>query len=301
MDLVQAGQLNDEQAREYLETIRWPNGPQCPHCSSLNATRLTDGKARPGTIQCNSCRQQFTVTVNTIMEDSHIPLNKWVLAFHLICSSKKGISALQLQRNLGLGSYRTAWFLAHRIRHAFKKNPTQPTLFGIVEVDETYVGGKPRPKAGEKRRYGRGTKKIPVVALVERNGNVIAKPVGRVTGKNLKGAIREHVRKDSRIVTDEFIVYRGIGNEFTGGHGTVRHEFKEYARGADHVNTVESYFALLKRGIIGAFHHVSKHHLHRYCDEFSFRWDHRKIDDGERTIEAVKKVEGKRLMYRDPA
>src|SRR6266849_4396106 len=303
MDLVQAGQLNDEQAREYLETIRWPNGPQCPHCSSLNATRLIDGKARPGTIQCNSCRQQFTVTVNTIMEDSHIPLNKWVLAFHLICSSKKGISALQLQRNLGLGSYRTAWFLAHRIRHAFKKNPTQPTLFGIVEVDETYVGGKPRRSmsTSKKAPIGRGTKKVPVIALVQRNGNVIAKPIARVTGKNLKGAIREQVQKESRIVTDEFKSYIGIGKEFDGGQGTVRHGMLEYARGADHVNTAESYFALLKRGIIGAFHHVSKRHLHRYCDEFSFRWDNRRIDDGERTIEAIKKVEGKRLMCKEPA
>src|SRR5260370_11530341 len=142
MDLVQAGQLNEEQASEYLETVRWPNGPQCPHCSSLNATRLTDGKARPGTIQCNSCRQQFTVTVNTIMEDSHIPLNKWVLAFHLICSSKKGISALQLQRNLGLGSYRTAWFMAHRIRHAFKKNPTRLSKASWKLTKPTFGGTK---------------------------------------------------------------------------------------------------------------------------------------------------------------
>ncbi len=131
MDLVQAGQLNEEQAREYLETIRWPDGPKCPHCGAFEVTRLAGEKARPGTIQCNACRQQFTVTLGTIMEDSHIPLNKWVIAFHLICSSKKGISALQLQRNLGLGSYRTAWFLAHRIRHAFKKSPTGPTLSGI--------------------------------------------------------------------------------------------------------------------------------------------------------------------------
>jgi transposase-like protein len=323
MDLVQVGQFNEEQAREYLETIRWPDGPKCPHCGSLDATRLADGKARPGTIQCNSCRQQFTVTVNTIMEDSHIPLNKWVLAFHLICSSKKGISALQLQRNLGLGSYRTAWFMAHRIRHAFKKNPTGPILSGIVEVDETYIGGKPRPsgrpiekpKLGPKDRqwaaparanYGRGTKKAAVMVLVERDGGARCVPVPRVTSRELGKQIEVNVAKDAILITDDFVSYGPIARKREGEHEVIRHTSKEYARTREdglrvHTNTAESFFALLKRGHYGVFHQLSKKHLHRYCDEFSFRWDHRKVDDGERTVEAIKRAEGKRLMYKEPA
>jgi transposase-like protein len=297
MNLVQAAQLTEEQAREYMEGIRWADGPKCHHCSSQEVTHLAGESARPGVFQCNNCRQQFTVTTGTIMEDSHVPLNKWVLAFHLLCSSKKGMSALQLQRELGLGSYRTAWYMAHRIRHAMRSEPSGPFLKGTVEVDETYVGGKPRKGTGKHKR-GRGTKKTPVVALVERDGNVRAKPVEQVTAKNLKAAIRENVQQEARIVTDELSAYTGVGNEFTGGHETVKHGAGEYARGDVHTNTVESYFALLKRGVYGTFHHVGKQHLHRYCDEFSFRWDHRKVTDGVRTEAAIAKMEGKRLQYK---
>jgi transposase-like protein len=277
MNLVQAGQLTEDQAREYLENIRWPNGPKCPHCGAQNATRLRGEAARAGTLQCNEadCREQFTVTLGTVMEDTHIPLQKWVMAFHILCSSKKGVSALQLQRQLGLGSYRTAWHLCHRIRHAMRDEPKGPTLEGTVEVDETYVGGKPR-KGGPKTKRGRGTKKAPVVALVERDGGIVVKSIGAVTAANLKGAIRENVQKESRIVTDEFRAYKGIGAEFEGGHGVVKHGAGEYIRGTDHTNTAESFFALLKRGLHGSFHHVSKKHLPRYCDEFSFRWARRK-------------------------
>jgi transposase-like protein len=230
------------------------------------------------------------------MEDSHIPMQKWIMAFHLMCSSKKGISALQLQRELGLGSYRSAWHMAHRIRHAMKDNPSGPSLEGVVEVDETYVGGKPRKGTGPHKR-GRGTKKAPVVVLVERDGSARAMPVESVDAKNLKEAIRENVRPESTIHTDELASYAGIGAEFEGGHETVNHSAGEYERNGVHTNTAESYFALLKRGVYGVFHHVSKKHLHRYCDEFSFRWDHRKTTDGERTKAALLKVEGKRLMY----
>jgi len=190
---------------------------------------------RPGLYQCNACGgSQFTVTVNTIFEDSHIPLRKWLMAFALLCSAKKGISALQLQRELEFGSYRTAWHMAHRIRHAMSREPLAGLLKGTVEVDETYVGGKPRPEAGQPKtaKRGRGTKKTPVVALVERGGRVRARKIERVDGATLKGAIRENVDRKARIMTDEWAAYRGIGTEFEGGHEVINHSAGEYARGA---------------------------------------------------------------------
>ena len=212
-------------------------------------------------------------------------------------SSKKGISAKQLQRNLGLGSYQSAWHMAHRIRHAMA-NPGAAFLTGAVEVDETYVGGKPRPEHGAPTaKRGRGTKKAPVVALVERKGSVRPRVIEHVDAKTLKGAIREHVNRKSTIYTDEWRSYMGIGSEFGGGHKTVNHGRGEYVRDDANTNTVESFFALLKRGVYGVFHHVSKQHLQRYCDEFSFRWDRRSLEDGERTMDVIRGAEGKRLTY----
>jgi transposase-like protein len=218
-------------------------------------------------------------------------------------SSKKGISALQLQRNLGLGSYKSAWHLSHRIRYAMKQGSIFLPLKGTVEVDETYVGGKPRKEGNNeedkpKNKRGRGTKKTPVLALVERNGNVVSRPIVHIDAKTLKGAIKDICHKDSCIMTDELASYSGIGNDFNGGHEVVKHNVGEFKRGKASTNTVESYFALLKRGVHGIFHHVSKHHLHRYCDEFSFRWNYRKVDDCERRVAAIKGIEGKRLSYK---
>ncbi|MGP8051374.1 MAG: IS1595 family transposase [Desulfobaccales bacterium] len=301
MNLSEIGKLTEEEAREYLEKTLWPNGPVCPHCGQQGAWTLNGDSYRKGLYKCKTCKEPFTVTIGTIMEDSHLPVRKWLMAFSLMCASKKGISALQLQRQLGLGSYQTAWHLCHRIRLAMNEIRV---LSGTVEVDETYVGGKPRkgidPKTGNPRPYskrGRGTSKTPVLALVERNGKAVSMPMERLSAENLKGAIKEVVNKDSRIMTDELHAYWGIDDDFAGGHQTVNHGRKEFARGDVTTNTVESYFALLKRGIHGAFHHVSKLHLHRYCDEFSFRWNYRKADDGERTEAAIRGSEGKRLMY----
>jgi len=192
MNIVEIGKMTDEQAREYLENIRWPNGPVCPHCQSVNVTRMQGEAHRPGTIQCNNgeCRKQFTVTVGGVMESSHIPLVKWAMAWHLLCSSKKGFSAKQLQRNLGLGSYRTAWFMTHRIRHAMEGKPMQEKLTGIIESDETYIGGKPR---GKSRRRGRGTKKAPVMVLVQRDGGSVCTPLRNVSGKTLRGELVKSV------------------------------------------------------------------------------------------------------------
>jgi transposase-like protein len=305
LTLTDVSKLTEEQARETFERIRWPNGPVCPHCGSTIATKLQGSAHRVGVYKCNGCEGQFTATVNTILEDTHLPIRLWLMAFALLCSSKKGCSALQVQRQLGLGSYRTAWHLCHRIRHAMSKEPLAGLLGqdgGTVEADETYVGARrPRKEAGKpKSKRGRGTAKVPVIALVERNGRVRAKPIKRVDASTLKGAIREHVHPSSTIMTDEWAAYSGIGAEFAGGHHTVNHGKGEYSREGVNTNTAESYFALLKRGIMGSFHHVSAQHLHRYCGEFSFRWDRRKITDSDRTADAIKSTEGKRLMYRDP-
>ncbi len=297
MAAIDVARLTEEEAREKLEKIRWPKGPVCPHCNSKNVTRIEgkSKKTRDGVIQCNECRGQFTVTVGTIMHRSHITLRQWVQAFHSMCAHKKGVSALQLKRDLGLHSYQAAWHLAHRIRLAMREEPLASLLAGTVEVDETYICGK---SSGGKR--GRGApKKTVVLALVERDGRIRSKPVETISARELKGAIRENVDKTARIMTDELPSYRGIGAEFTGGHRTVNHGIGEYATvGGVHINGAESYFALLKRGVHGTFHHVSKKHLRRYCDEFSFRWGERKVTDGERTVAAIKGIEGKRLMYK---
>ena len=296
----QVPELTEDAARAYLEGLRWPHGPACPHCGSVACQRLQGESTRPGVLKCKDCRKQFTVTVGTVFEDSHIPLAKWVKAFHLMCASKKGISALQLQRNLGLGSYRTAWHMAHRIRFAMQSGPFAPKLTGTVEVDECYVGGKPR-RGGPKRKPGRGTTKAPVLVLVERDGSARSHPVDRVDAANLKQAIAEQVDQSAAIHTDELGVYKGIGKHFDGGHHTVHHGSGEYSRDGVHTNTAESYFSLLKRGVYGTFHHVSKRHLHRYCDEFSFRWNVRDLSDVERREAALRQSEGKRLMYRPSA
>jgi transposase-like protein len=304
MAAIDVGRLTEDEARAVLEAIRWPSGPACPHCGDMDVTRLngTSLKTRDGLLQCNGCRQQFTITVGTVMQGSHITLRQWVQAFHSMCSHKKGVSALQLQRNLGLHSYQSAWHLAHRIRLAMKEDPLASALQGIVEVDETYVGGKPRKGQKDadgnpvKNKRGRGTKKTPVIALIERGGRVRTRVVAHVTASNLKEAIRENVSRAAAINTDDLKLYQGIGAEFRGGHQTVNHSRGEYTRGTVHVNSGESFFALLKRGVHGTFHHISKKHLSRYCDEFDFRWNHRKITDGARAVAVIQQAEGKRLV-----
>ncbi len=285
----------DEACRSYLERKLWPKGATCPRCESTKAYALRGKSTRPGLYKCAKCRKPFTVTVGTIFESSHIPLPKWFAAIYLMSSSKKGISAHQVHRSLKL-TYKSAWFMCHRIRHAMKDPSFRRTLSGKVEVDETYIGGKTR-----KGIRGRGSeRKTPVVALVSRSGKMKSRVVERVNAKSLKGAIREFVKKDSTIMTDEWKSYTGIGKEFKGGHKVVNHSKGEYVRGDAYTNTAESFFALLKRGVHGTFHHVSKTHLPRYCDEFSFRWNQRKVEDETRAFETLIGIDGKRLMYRAP-
>ncbi len=314
LTLNQVSALTEDEARETIEGILWLDGPICPHCDATeNVTRLQGKAHRPGVFQCNNCHEQFTVTVGTIFEDSHIPLRKWLMAFALLCSAKKGISALQLQRELEFGSYRTAWHMAHRIRHAMTKEPLAGLLKGTVEGDETYVGGKPRRPAGpsrgtgepkaKRRGGGRSTRhRTPVVALVEREGGrSVAKPTIDATSQTLSPIMRANIDRSARLMTNSWRGYIMVGREFAGGHERVDHGAGEYARGDAHVNTAESFFALLKRGIVGSFHHVSPEHLHRDCDEFSFRWDHRSLTDSDRTEIAIRQANGKRLLYRDSA
>jgi transposase-like protein len=297
---------DEDAAREFLEFRRWPNGTVCPHCKATGAYKLTakegsKSPVRPGIYKCKACRKQFTVKVGTIFEDSHIPLSKWLLAIHLLSASKKGHSAHQIHRMLGV-TYKSAWFMMHRIRYAMTQEPMASKLSGIVEVDETYVGGKAKNMHASVRRekiQGRGpVGKAPVVTLVEREGRVKTMYMEDVTGENLKAALQDCIVPTAQIMTDESPSY-GFAPEAFAGHETVKHKRGEYVRGDAHINTSESVHALLKRGIIGTYHHVSKFHLHRYLSEFDFRFNLRKVEDGERTLELIKGFEGKRLMYRD--
>ncbi len=292
-DLTNPIFTNEKAARKHLELLRWPNGPVCSHCGeSEKITKLRGKSHRPGLYQCNACRQPFTVTVGTILEDSHIELHKWLLAFHLMAASKKGISAHQLHRMLGI-TYKSAWFMAHRIREAMKADYTK-VLGGNnpVEADETFVGNK----CGAKKRPGYAHKHA-VLSLVERGGEVRSFHVPSVSAKTLKPYLKYHIDPDAHLMTDDAGQYRIIGPEFAK-HDVVCHSADEYVRGEVHTNTVESFFSILKRGLIGVYHHVGAQHLQRYVTEFDFRYNHRKTTDSQRVTNVVKGIAGKRLTYR---
>lgn len=298
--------FNDyEAARAHLEALLWPKGPTCPRCGVMGdrITKLQGKSTRPGVYKCKDCRKPFSVTVGTVMERSHIPLSKWVLAAQLMSSSKKGMSALQLQRMIGT-NYETAWFLFHRLRECAPDPSSRGPIGGankVVEADETYVGGKEANKHANKRlRQGRGPGgKQAVVALVERHGEARSFHVANVSGKTLRPIITKHASCKSALMTDESMVYPKIGLEFASHH-SVNHSHEEYVRmaGFAHTNTVESYFAVLKRGAYGTFHNISEAHLARYLREFDFRYNTRKISDVERSDELLRGAKGKRLMYK---
>ncbi len=293
---------NELAAVEFFEQQRWGDSPCCIHCGSVNAYKMVDAKTgernKRFLWRCRDCKVQFTVRIGTVYEESRIELRHWCYAFWRAATSKKGVAALEIQRHCQI-SYKSALFLMNRIRFAMAPDPDGPKLTGTVECDETYVGPrKPRYKGTSKR--GRGTNKVPVFGAVSRNGQIRRHPVADVTGATLKDAIRKMVDKEARIITDEHSSYTGIGADFAGGHHKVCHAAKEYARGDVHTNTAESSFALLKRGIVGIHHSVSTEYLHRYIWHFDFLWNTRELNDGERTVLAVKSAEGKRLMYRAP-
>lgn len=294
----------DEQAaREKIEAMRWPNGPECPTCAQTDTVyrmqKLADSKkpGRPGLLRCRACKKQFTVTTGTVFEASHIPLSKWLHALYLLRASKKGMSAHQLHRMLGI-TYKSAWFMAHRLRYAMMEGPMADLFQGVVEMDETYVGAK-RKRGSKRGRPGADSHKTPVVALVERGtGRVRATTMPRVTGENLKKMLDTHADGDVTLMTDNFSAYDKVGRM---DHQTVNHSEGEYVRADVHTNTIEGFFSLLKRGINGVYHHVGRGHLDRYCDEFAFRYEHRHISDGARAEKLVLGAEGKRLTYKQPA
>lgn len=295
-----AKQYSDEdKARELLESMLWPNGPVCPHCKNHKEKAIyrlqpkEGSKIRKGVCKCGACRKQFTVTVGTVFEDSHIKISTWLMAIFIMCSSKKAVSSHQLHRMLGI-TYKTAWFMAHRIRFAFADDGKRK-LKGVVEIDETFIGGK-----GDRR--SRLSRLTPVMALIEQGGNMKARVVPNVSFKNLGPVLRQEVQNDAVICSDENTAYQTVNKEFKAHH-TVCHSKYEYilktpdgiAAGTNHC---ESFFSLLKRGVHGAWHNVSREHLHRYVNEFAFRWNTRKLTDGERMETAAGSTAGKRLTYR---
>ncbi|MDW3206834.1 MAG: IS1595 family transposase [Alphaproteobacteria bacterium] len=288
---------DEDKARAFLEAQRWPNGATCPFCGECEPVKSlpAEGSMGKGWYHCKSCRKKFTVRVGTLYERSHVPLNKWLLATFLLTSSKKGMSAHQLHRMLGV-TYKTAWFMAHRIREGMRDFNPGP-MGGqnkVVEADETYVGGK----AKNAKKGKPVPKKEAVFSLVERDGKVRSFHVPSVSRNTLRPILVSQIDRKSYLMTDEAGVYRSPGREFAG-HGTVNHSIDEYVRGTFwHTNTIEGYFAILKRGITGVYQHVSQKHLKRYLGEFDFRYNERDLTDTERTIAALKGIEGKRMTYR---
>lgn len=286
---------NEDAARQFLEEVRWPDGLICPHCGAIDSAYKTQ---KAGVYRCGEreCRKDFTVRVGTLFERSHIPLHTWLLATHLLTSSKKGMSSHQMHRMLGV-TYKTAWFMSHRIREAMKHNSSAGPLGGegsFVEADETFVGGKARNRA-----YRKPAPKKAVVALVERQGRVRSRHVADVNADNLRPILEAGVDKASHLRTDESGVYWKVGEEFAS-HKTVNHSADEYVRGDASTNAAENFFSILKRGIYGTYQHVSAAHLHRYLAEFDFRHSNRSglgISDAERALLALKGIEGKRLTY----
>ena len=308
-DLLNPIFTDETAARMHLESIRWPDGPVCPYCGVADETKSLGGKSMgEGWYHCGACRQKYTVRVGTVYERSHIPLNKWVLATHLMAASKKGVSAHQLHRMLGI-TYKSAWFMAHRIREAMKPATSEP-MGGdgkIVEADETYYGpkavktrtsrsGKPLSQKGFKGPANKRT----VISLIERGGEVRSFHVERANRKTVEEIVQKNVAKETTLHTDESPIYVKPARKLAG-HETVAHKQDEYVRGDVHVNSAEGYFSIFKRGMVGVYQHCGEQHLHRYLNEFDFRYNNRialKITDEQRAAKALKGAEGKRLTYR---
>lgn len=300
---LQAKIYTDETAaRKHLERIQWPDGPICPHCGVIDEATLLEGDStRPGVWKCRACEKPFSVTVGTVFERSHVPLTKWVLATELLTSSKKGISSHQLSRMLGV-TYKTAWFMAHRIREAFKPSGQQTPMGGegkVVEADETYLGGKRTGKNKKGKQHGIADKKK-VMALVERGGKVRSFHVKAVNNRTAQDVLLENADLRSKLMTDEANHYKQVGETFAG-HEAVQHNALEYVRGEAYTNTIEGVFSIFKRGMVGTYQHCGEQHLQRYLAEFDFRYNNRiklGINDTMRAEIALKQIQGKRLTYR---
>lgn len=286
---------NEAAAIEHVESIIWPNGPVCPHCGCLGRIyKLNGAKTRPGLKKCGDCRKQFTVKVGTVFESSHIPMHKWLQAVYLMASSKKGISSHQLHRTLEV-TYKTAWFITHRIREAMRELHIEPVGGDgkAVEVDETYIGN-----SGKQKKGARGwAHKEKVLSLVERGGKVHSFHVPSVKAETLKPILKAQIKSDSILMTDEAGQYKPLGKEFDG-HGIVTHSIGEYVRGNIYTNTIEGYFSIFKRGMKGVYQHCGQEHLKRYLAEFDFRYNERHLIDTERMGRVLEGIVGKRLVYK---
>jgi len=295
----------EEAAREYFEALRWPNGPVCPHCGNNDQKRIYKAtpnpakKIRAGLYKCAECLGPFTATIGTVCEDSHIPLNKWLIAFYMMCASKTQVSALQLQRQLEIGSYRSALFMCQRIRFALMDVEQTEKLTGTVEADETYIGGV---KRGMGRRYVGN--KTAVMSMVQRGGDVRSQVVNKVTGAMLGRLLKQHVAESAHLNTDESPLYKKAGKAFAS-HDTVNHSEEEYVRRDKSgrlatTNTAEGFFGNSKRSLDGTHHHVSRKYLPFYLAELDYKYNTREMTDGARTANAIPKLVGKRLMLRRP-
>jgi transposase-like protein len=299
-DLQDPRFTDETAAREALEVIVWPNGPTCPHCGNADSNtiaKLTTKSVRPGLYYCNECKKQLTATVGTVFERSKIPLTKWWLAMHLIGSSKKGVSSHQLHRMLGI-SYKSTWFMMHRIREAMRSGDLAPMggAGGIVEADETFIGRK----EGTVKRRGHGHKNA-VLSLVDReSGQVRSFHVDSVSAAELVPIVKANVAKETAMMTDEWSGYFSLGDHFAS-HESVSHKADEYVRGDVHTNTVEGFYSIFKRGMKGVYQHCVEKHLHRYVAEFDFRYNNRSrlgVGDKGRVAKIAAGITGKRLTYR---
>ena len=293
---------SDEKAAvEFFEKQRWGDTPACVRCGSVNVYQMKDAKTGERNERylwrCRDCKEQYTVRIDTVYEESRIPLRHWCYAFWRACTSKKGVSALEIKRQCQI-SYKSALFLMNRIRFAMAPDANAPKLTGVVECDETYIGPR-RPRYKGTSKKGRGTSKQPVFVAVERGGELRRRVVADVTMATLGAAIREEVDKQAHLMTDEYTAYTRVGPEYAK-HSVVTHSTKEYARGPVHTNTAESSHALVKRGIVGIYHNISREYLHRYLWQYDFLWNNRRLNDGERTVKGIQGAEGKRLMYKQP-
>ncbi len=290
---------DEKKAVVFLEQHRWKGEPACPRCGNVSVYAMKDAatgeRNKDFRWRCKGCEKMFTVRTGTVFEETRLPLRVWCYALWSACASKKGVSALQISRECEI-SYKSALFLMHRVRAGMAAKPTQQ-LTGTVEADETYVGGKPRYNVGFNKR-GSGTKKAPVFGVVQRDGDLRLRALERLDAKRIRDALLEHVSTTARLITDESLAYRVAGRKFRGGHKRVNHTRREYVRGDVHSNTIEGAFSLLKRGVYGTFHSVSRKHLPRYLAEFEFRYNARKVTDGERISRAVRATDGKRLTYK---
>ncbi|MFZ2874689.1 MAG: IS1595 family transposase [Phycisphaerales bacterium] len=290
---------DEKAAVEFFERKRWGDCPCCPHCGDTNvyAMKGRDGdRNKDFRWRCRGCSKLYSVRTGMIFEESLIPLHKWARALWEAAASKNGVSALEISRKVQV-SYKSALFMMHRLRWAMADDHSSPPpLDGVVEADETYVGGRPRYRGNNKR--GRGTKKQPVAAILQRGGTVRTRVIPVVNADNLKGFIRENVAKSAKLMTDQESSYKGLGAEFEGGHHSVNHGAGEYVRGDVTTNGIEGFFARVKRGIRGTYHNVSKEHLHRYMSHFEFSHNTRGMNDGERTLALIAKADGKRLRYK---